>query len=140
MAAEHNLWLSVRPALQEAGFFVQRIETTTALGVPDVWLGWQDGGYAWLELKAARAWPAREQTPVFGRDGLRPEQENWLLAAHRAGVRAFVLAGVGTGKGRTLYLVPASAALTFNGACRATLAQWQIALAGLKTGLQAAQK
>ena len=125
MAAENNLWQTLRPALKEAGFFVQRIENTTGAGVPDVWVA-NGARYAWLELKAQRAYPARATTPVFGRDGLRTEQENWLTAAHRAGVVAYVVAGVGVGALRTLYAVPATRALEFNRMDRTALAQYAV--------------
>ena len=120
MAAESNLWRCTRPRLLAAGYLCQRIETSTGDGVPDVWVGDGDG-YAWLENKAARAWPARAGTPVFGREGLRPEQIAWHLNAARLRVHAYVWAGVGTGRARQTYLIPCKHAGEFNTMARADL-------------------
>lgn len=113
MGKEANLWSSTRTRLLEAGFFVQRIETSTGEGVPDVWVGWCDG-YAWLENKAVTDFPLQDKTRVFGAKGLNPDQKNWHLEAVRRGVRAFVWASVGTGASRMSFLVPSAFADQFN--------------------------
>lgn len=114
MGKENNLWLSSRPVLKKAGFFTQRIETSTGDGVPDVWVGWEDG-YAWIENKSVLCFPKREATRVFGAEGLRVEQVNWHIEATRLRVRAFVFGSVGTGAKRVSYLVPCQYAQQFNG-------------------------
>lgn len=140
MAAEGNLWQSTKTRLKEGGFFAQRIETSTAEGVPDVWAGYSDRStYAWLELKAQREWPVRDATKVFGRDGLQPEQIVWLMNAARCRVRAFVLAGVGTGHKRKTFLVPAELADQFNDMTRPQLMEFECPLDQLTQCLKTAQ-
>lgn len=114
MAAENNLWTTMRPRFLEAGFFAQRIETSTSEGVPDLWVGIPNERYVWLELKAIRAWPARATTRVFGDSGLRPEQVNWHVGAAAKRVCAFIFCGVGVGCRRQTFLLPATVATTFN--------------------------
>lgn len=123
MAAEDNLWQSTRPRLQGAGFFCQRIETSTGDGVPDVWVGKGEFG-TWLENKAAPAWPARTTSKIFGAHGLRPAQVVWLLAAAQRGCRAFIWAGVGVGAKRQTFLVPCAQAERFNDMTKADLEQY----------------
>lgn len=123
MAAENNLWQSLKPRLQKAGFFAQRIETTTNEGVPDVWIGW-DGGYAWAELKAAKEWPKRDSTRVFGREGLSQEQINWHLGALARGVHVLIVAAVGVGHHRQTFAVPSSLCERFNEMTKAELMVW----------------
>lgn len=130
MAAENNLWQSTRPRLLQAGFFVQRIETSTGEGVPDVWVGW-DGGYAWLENKAVREWPKRGATPVFGAKGLRPEQITWHIGARQRGVVAFIWVGVGVGASRQTFLIPGTLAERFNNMNCQDLEAWAVKLADL---------
>lgn len=139
MAAENNLWTSARPRLIEAGFFVQRIETSTGDGVPDVWVG-KLGVSAWLENKAIKVWPVRATTKVFGRDGLRPEQINWHIEAVRKGVCAFILAGVGVGAKRQVFLVPSTEAERFNDMTKAELLVWEVSLKTLASVLNVAGK
>jgi hypothetical protein len=54
--------------------FFQRIETTTGLGVPDVFFA---GGYVsgWMELKQLKSWPAKPMTNV--KIPWRPGQLAW---------------------------------------------------------------
>lgn len=124
MAAENNLWQTLRPRLLTAGFFAQRIETSTNEGVPDVWIGWESG-YTWVELKAIREWPVRDTTQVFGREGLSVEQVGWLLAATGRGVQALIFAGVGVGHARRTFEVPAALAETFNSMNKVQLAWFE---------------
>lgn len=134
MAAEGNLWQSTRPRLIRAGFFVQRIETTTGEGVPDVWVGWVDG-YAWIENKAVTDWPMRASTRVFGNKGLRKEQINWHLDASQKGVHTAILAAVGVGAKRKVFLVDGAHAERFNEMTKTELSQWEVSLSSLATTL-----
>lgn len=135
MAAEGNLWQSTRPRLIRAGFFVQRIETTTGEGVPDVWVGWADG-YAWVENKAVTDWPVRASTRVFGNKGLRKEQINWHLDASQKGVVAFIFCGVGVGAKRQTFLVPSQYADRFNDMTKAELMVWKCPIDSLAVTLK----
>lgn len=135
IAAEDNLWQSTRPRLIQAGFFAQRIETSTGEGVPDVWVGWPDG-YAWLELKAQREWPKRETSKVFGRDGLRTEQIVWHIAASQRGVVTAILCGVGVGAKRQTFLVPSNMCERFNDMTKVELMVWQCSLDELAVTLK----
>lgn len=134
MGAESNLWKCTRPHLIEIGCFVQRLETSTAEGVPDVWVGYVNE-YAWLENKAVPNAPARPETRVFGSHGLSVEQENWLLNAAQRRVRAWIWAGVGRGARRQTYLVPAHLAGEFNSMPLNRLQPYAVPLAGLAAAL-----
>lgn len=135
MGAENNLWQSTRPRLLGAGFFVQRIETSTSEGVPDVWVGWVDG-YTWLENKAVPSYPVRATTRVFGNDGLRKEQIAWHVAARQRGVVAFIWCGVGKGAARQTFLVPCTEAERFNDMTKTELMVWECSLNRLSTVLK----
>jgi hypothetical protein len=130
MAAENNLWQTIRPRLQRAGFFCQRIETSTGEGVPDVWIGKGDD-YIWIENKAIKEWPKRESSRVFGDDGLRTEQVNWHIAATQKRIRACILAGVGVGAKRQLFLVPSRYCELFNLYTKRELEEWACSLDSL---------
>lgn len=125
MGKEANLWLSTRARLWEAGFFVQRIETSTGEGVPDVWVAWE-GGYAWLENKAVADFPLQDRTRVFGAKGLNPDQKNWHLEAVRRGVRAFIWASVNSGTQRQTFLIPSYDAELFNSMNRKHLSAYRV--------------
>lgn len=115
----------MRPRFLEAGFFAQRIETSTSEGVPDLWVGLPNERYAWLELKAIREWPVRSTTRVFGDKGLRTEQVNWLVGAVAKHLCAFVFCGVGVGHGRRTFLLPATLATVFNNMNKPELVQYE---------------
>ena len=134
MGRETNLWKSTRPVLVKAGFFVQRIETSTAEGVPDVWVG-NANGYAWLENKAVDGFPIQARTRVFGAHGLRKEQITWLLEATRCGLRAFVWAGVGVAHYRKSFLVPSREAERFNLMNRGQLEEYACSIEHLPSKL-----
>lgn len=114
---------------------MQRIENSTSEGVPDVWLGW-DGGYAWVENKAIPEWPVRATSKVFASKGLRKEQIVWHVAAAQRGVVAFILAGVGKGTARQIFLVPSTEAERFNDMTKAELSVWKTSIDNLPSVLK----
>lgn len=61
-------------------WFTQRIETTTASGVPDIWMH-HNHSYAWIELKA------NTRTNVQ----IRSSQYAWIRAAQRRGIHVWVM-------------------------------------------------
>lgn len=80
MKPEQGLWLWLKSHLDKQGVFSQRIETTTGVGVPDVFVA-KDGKMAFIELKAM----------LGNRTGIRPAQAAWHAQAHRAGVPVFIM-------------------------------------------------
>jgi hypothetical protein len=127
MAAENNLWSSLKPRLQKAGLFHVRIETSTGDGVPDLWIGEGDW-YCWVELKAQKEWPKRDTTKVFGRDGLRVEQIAWHIAASQKRLRSVILCGVGVSHARQTFIVPSHLAEHFNDMTRTELTEYAVPL------------
>lgn len=114
MSYEANLWDNLKRQLEEAEIFFQRIESSTALGIPDLWIGRKKKS-AWVELKAVGGYPVRPTTPVFGDTrGLRPEQIVWAFRATRKAVNVKILAAVGVGCTKDLYIVPGELCQEFN--------------------------
>lgn len=91
---EQRLWDRMREAIGLQAR-LERIENAVGVGRPDVDALVRNGGFAPVELKAIKAWPARPGTPVLGRDGLSLKQRNWLLDWGNWGGRAFIVVGVG---------------------------------------------
>jgi Holliday junction resolvase len=77
---EKNLWGLLRTHWNGPECHLQRIETGTQRGVPDVNGCWQ-GAEFWIELKVAKGNSAQ----------LRPEQVAWHLQRARAGGRSWIL-------------------------------------------------
>lgn len=67
MARESDFYKALRNALKN-DFFMQRIETTTGAGVPDLFISNHSTFHAWIELKAL-------PTP---RPYIRPAQWAWM--------------------------------------------------------------
>lgn len=84
---EGQYWRTVKPAF--SGWDPQRVETPDADGVPDV-----DHKFGNVELKYAREWPKRPDTP-FRLDHYSPQQRVWHKRRCRAGGLCHVLVGVG---------------------------------------------
>lgn len=81
------MWESIRPVM--AGLDPVRIESHMSEGVPDV-----NYSQGWIELKYAKAWPKRPDTPLRI-DHFTKEQRAWHLARRAAGGRTYVLVKVG---------------------------------------------
>ena len=96
---------------------MQRIEDLTKAGVPDVYAICK-GRSTWLELKAARAYPKRNDTPVLGARGLLQEQKNWHLTHSANGGSVCTLIGVGS---YDYYLIGGAASDLVNGWCATEL-------------------
>lgn len=137
MNLERNLWVSLMVKLAEEDVFFQRIESDTANGIPDVWIG-KDGAYAWVENKAVAKYPVRATTNVFGeKHGLRPEQKVWHLRAARHGVVSYIVAAVGSGHQREVFVVPGALAFSFNTLTRPALSAYACPLAAVPARLLA---
>lgn len=136
MAAENNLWTCTRTRFEKAGVFAQRLENAVSEGVPDVIVN-EGPLCAWLENKATKTWPVRPTSKVFGKDGLRPMQVNWLVNAAQRGLHAYVWAGVGVGHQRQTFLVPCQYAEQFNDMARAQLEQYACEIDDLVAALRA---
>lgn len=126
MSYEANLWDNLKRQLEEAEIFFQRIESSTALGIPDLWIGRKKKS-AWVELKAVGSYPARSTTPVFGNaHGLLPEQIVWAFRATRKAINIKILASVGTGHNKDFYVVPGKLCQVFNKMTKEGLAYYKV--------------
>ncbi|AJD82803.1 DNA helicase [Achromobacter phage JWX] len=113
--AETALWKWVREGKVHFGrdLHIQRIESTTGLGIPDVEAClkmWPSSISFWLELKAV-ARPARESTPI--RHNITAEQIAWHRNRYHAGGHSYVLLQIGSGHESKKYLIPGSELLAF---------------------------
>lgn len=95
MPKEINLRSYVRDLLKPG--FVQQVENSVGPGTADTYfaLGRCSG---WIELKVAREFPKRENTPVFKslNRGLELEQEAWLYQCARNGGNSWIFAKIVT--------------------------------------------
>ncbi len=87
-----KLWASARRHLSPYGC-LQRIETSTAPGVPDVAYCLL-GASGWLELKEVASWPKKPETPLR-LNSLTLDQVLWMERWERAGGSAHVLLQAG---------------------------------------------
>lgn len=70
---------------------IDRIETRTLQGVPDVNLCLQGGNEMWIEIKSPKE-PKKKTTPLFGSNHkVTQEQKNWFHRQLTAGGRGFFL-------------------------------------------------
>ncbi|QIW86577.1 hypothetical protein AMA2_18 [Achromobacter phage AMA2] len=113
--AETNLWRWVREAKAHFGreLHIQRIESSTGLGIPDVEAClkiWPSSFSFWIELKAV-ARPARSSTPI--KHNITAEQIAWHRNRYHAGGTSYVLLQIGSGRESKKYLIPGSELLAF---------------------------
>jgi hypothetical protein len=93
-----------------------RVENGSMPGTPDVNIC-QDGREFWVELKDVDDFPKRDTTPVFGREGLRPDQILWITQRVRAQGEVYILGRV---KNET-FCIPGVYAEIFNSLTRSGL-------------------
>jgi len=96
MPPETQLWRIARMSLRPYGL-MQRIETTTGSGVPDVSYAFSTKsryGNGWIELKHVPRWPARDDSPLRIRN-LSVHQVRWLRRWRETGGLSFLLMRVG---------------------------------------------
>lgn len=106
--SERLLWQKFRAALGGKAH-LQRIESFTAAGIPDVEYCC-DGESGWIELKYGKM-PAKGGTAVFkSQRGLAPAQVEWLVCRRRNGGRSWILVGIED----NLFLVDGLKAPSFN--------------------------
>ena len=106
--SERRLWQKFRAALGSKAH-LQRIESFTAAGIPDVEYCC-DGQSGWIELKYGKV-PTKGGTVVFrSQRGLDPAQVEWLVCRRNHGGRAWVLVDIGG----ALFLVDGLHAPLFN--------------------------
>jgi hypothetical protein len=118
---EQKLWDSMRRQYKrwhawnlDCPIWFDRLENLVGEGIPDLRAHAMHLPECWVELKAIEAFPFRGSTPVLGREGLRPAQENWLHLHHQYGGRSLVLIGVGEAHERVVYGVGSKFALVLN--------------------------
>lgn len=80
MKPEQSLWNWLKSHLDKQGVFNKRIETTTGVGFPDVFVA-KNGRMAFIELKAMHG----------NRIALRAAQGAWHTEAEKAGVPVFII-------------------------------------------------
>jgi len=85
---ERNFYQQLKRNLERPGVHLQRVETTTSFGVPDVNYCIR-GAEGWLELKAWEV-TQRPRDSRFIVPKLRPDQVSWLVRRRRARGRAFL--------------------------------------------------
>lgn len=119
MHKEQRLWQLLRSGLGRFGHW-HRIENIVGDGTPDVNYA-MSGAEGWLELKCIESIPARKDTQLFGLNGLRPEQIEWLVARSRHG-RAFIFARASD----HIFLVPGRHAPVFNAATLSRLKELSV--------------
>jgi hypothetical protein len=95
MGPERKLWIKLREGMAPY-WRVQRIETGTSPGVPDVWYCFPSGDSGWLELKALPAWPKRAAT-IVRLPHFRPEQRAWMPHIGKYIGNVYLLLQVGSG-------------------------------------------
>lgn len=106
--SEHRLWLNVRNNIGHVGHFT-RIEFNVIAGIPDVSYCIA-GAEGYCELKYREDLPARITTQVFGREGLREDQEIWISERVRHAGRVYILAQAED----RVFLIPGKYASEFN--------------------------
>lgn len=89
---EQRLWDRFRNAAK-GHLRLERVENIVTVGMPDV-LSLSKGAVAWVELKSALVYPARNTTAVLGNKGLSIEQRNWHNDWARWGGKSYLLVGV----------------------------------------------
>lgn len=113
--AEKNLWAWLRGGKVSFGLdlHIQRIESNTALGIPDVegcLKVWPASVSFWTELKAA-ARPVRATTQI--KHNVTADQVSWHRKRYHAGGVSNLLLQIGSGNEAKKYLVNSSELLAF---------------------------
>ncbi len=94
MYTESKLWKALlRQHGTDKSIFLQRIETSTTTGVPDLW--WcAEGQSGWLELKVIDHWPllASQQVKI---PSYTWRQRQWLARVYSLNVRIGIVLAVG---------------------------------------------
>lgn len=100
---EKNLWRWLHRSWRHVrDLHVQRVESGTSEGVPDVEGCWASKSF-WIELKTV-ACPKREGTPVRI-NHFTAAQRKWLKRRTDVGGRAWLLLQVGSGSSARRYLI-----------------------------------
>ena len=107
----------IRKLLPSGGHQV-RVENPAHPGTPD-YNDCIEGVEIWLEFKQTPSFPARPDTPVFGKKGLRPDQVVWHVKRARAGGRSYIVALVE--ESDVFYVIEGKHAREFNDMTRAEL-------------------
>lgn len=102
--AERRLaqWLHAA-ATHIEGLHLQRIESSTGSGIPDIEGCW-NGTSFWLELKAVDILPVKDTSRL--NITIHPAQINWLERRWSIGGRVFVLLRTGQSRHMRYYLIP----------------------------------
>lgn len=82
---------TLKPYLEKAGAFIQRIENTTGLGVPDIFVKPKNHPDMWIESKAEK------KIPEIYRPDYRPGQLAWAVRYTARGGRWRLFVGTDTG-------------------------------------------
>ena len=120
--AERRLaqWLHTAAARIE-GLHLQRIESSTGSGIPDIEGCW-NGVSFWLELKAVDRLPVKAHSRLS--TAISPAQRNWLARRWSVGGRVFVLLRTGQSRQMRYHLFPGSNVSALTLLCRATIREY----------------
>lgn len=127
---EQRLWDRMRSHRPE-DVRLERVENIMVDGFPDVLAKPRDAAPIVCELKAVMMLPAKPTTRVFGDDGLRVDQRNWLLDWHKYNGRAIILGSACEGAAALHWALPAELADEFNG-----MTLQQLRLASVTQGVE----
>lgn len=89
---ESDLWKLIRDCPKNVNALMERIETSTALGVPDLYFC-IEGVSTWTELKALEETPTGKYNLSLRKYPLH--QRSWLKAHWRAGGTSLLCVGIG---------------------------------------------
>lgn len=110
---EQRLWDRMR-AHRPEDVRLERVENMAGDGFPDVLAKPRGAEPIVCELKAALLLPIRGSTRVFGDEGLRVDQRNWLLDWDKYNGRAVILASACEGAAAMHWAIPGRLADEFN--------------------------
>ncbi len=84
-----SVWIALKKEFKKNRWDHIRLENKVSLGLPDVNVHVPGVGDVWMELKFVRE--VDDQVNL----GLRKEQYNWMVSAHKAGRRVLLIAKAG---------------------------------------------
>lgn len=91
MKLETKLWCKIRDCKGNKSLFLQRIETSTGLGIPDLYFRTSESG--WCELKVVESLYQKTKVRLTRKD-FTISQRQWLRDHHESGGISMLCVGV----------------------------------------------
>lgn len=111
---EQRLWDRMRSHLPP-DVRAERVENAAGDGFPDVLLKSRWSPLVWgCELKAVDVLPLRASTRVFGDEGLRQSQKNWMVDWYNYNGCGIIVCSVGRAEGLFHWAIPGNLGDVFN--------------------------